>query len=126
MNLLADFLPRHFPQFQAERHVVIDAHVWIERVILENHRDVPVFGRHVVHAAAIDGNLPAADLLQAGQHPQGGGFAASGGTDQHDEFAVTHLKIEVADGGHLLSSVAGEDFIYILEDNFRHGGWCFP
>ena len=39
-------------QLQAEGHVVVDAHVRVERVVLEDHRDVAVLRRDVVDDAA--------------------------------------------------------------------------
>jgi hypothetical protein len=38
-------------QLQAEGHVLVDAHVRVERVVLEHHGDVAVLGRHVVDLA---------------------------------------------------------------------------
>ena len=36
-----DFLFRELPQFEAEGHVLIDRHVRIERIVLENYRLFP-------------------------------------------------------------------------------------
>jgi hypothetical protein len=56
---------------QPERHVLVDRHVRIERVVLENHRHVAVFRRHVVDHLAVDRDLAVADVLEPGDHPQG-------------------------------------------------------
>ena len=50
----------------------------IQGVALEHHGDVPVLGLHVVHQLAVDVQLAAGDILQPGDHPQGGGLAAAG------------------------------------------------
>ena len=69
----------------------------VQGVGLEDHGDVAVLGGHVVHDLAVDEQLALADLLQAGHHAQGGGLAAAGGADQHDELLVRDLQIEVVD-----------------------------
>ena len=43
----------------------------------EDHRDIPVLGLQVVDHLAVDLQRAAGDILQAGDHPQGGGFAAA-------------------------------------------------
>jgi hypothetical protein len=53
---------------QAERKVVEDRHVRIQRVGLEHHRDVALLGRHRVHDPAIDRDRPGADRLQTREH----------------------------------------------------------
>ena len=40
---------------------------------------------------------PLGDLLQTGDHAQGGGLAAAGGTDQNDELLVLDIQAEVAE-----------------------------
>jgi hypothetical protein len=52
-----------FPQLQAERHVVEHAHVRIQRVVLEHHRDVAVPRWHIIDHVAIDPDLAVGDLL---------------------------------------------------------------
>ena len=39
-DTLVDPLFRPFPHLEAERDVVIDGHVWIQRIVLKDHRDV--------------------------------------------------------------------------------------
>ena len=50
--------PRRPPVAQAERQVVVHAHVLIERVVLEHHGDVAVFRLQVVDDAVADGDVP--------------------------------------------------------------------
>jgi hypothetical protein len=60
--------PRHTASPQREGHVVVDGHVWVERVVLEHHRDVTVLRGHVVHGLAADANDALCDRLEAGDH----------------------------------------------------------
>ena len=87
----------HLAQLQGEGHVLIDRHMGIQGVALEDHGDVAVLGLHVVHQLAVDVQLALADLLQAGDHPQGGGLAAAGGADQDDELLIGDVQIELLD-----------------------------
>ena len=42
------------PQPEPEGHVVVHREVRVQGVVLEDHRDIPVFGRHVVHHPVTD------------------------------------------------------------------------
>ena len=110
-HLLVDLLLGHLAQLQGEGHVLIHGHVGIQGVALEHHGDVPVLGLHVVHPLAADEQVALGDVLQAGDHPQGGGLAAAGGAYQYDELLVRDLQVEVVDGGHLVVI----DLLYILQ-----------
>ena len=52
-------------------------HVRVERVALEDHRDVAILGRDVVDDPVADLEGPVGDLLEPGDHPQAGGLAAA-------------------------------------------------
>ena len=71
----------------------------VERIVLEHHGDVALFRRQVVDDALADADLAAGDVFQAGDHPQQGRFAAAGGADQHDEFAVADGDVDAMDDG---------------------------
>jgi hypothetical protein len=45
-----------------------------------------------------DQHLTRGDRFQAGHHAQRGGLAATGRSDQHEEFLVADLKVHVFDG----------------------------
>ncbi|MNI57148.1 hypothetical protein D3C73_1121900 [compost metagenome] len=79
-------------QLQAKGQVLGHGHVRVQRVTLEHHRDVAIFGCHVVDHAITDGQRAAADLFQPCHHPQQGRLAAAGRADQHHQFAVGHLE----------------------------------
>jgi hypothetical protein len=69
--------------------------VRIQRVVLEHHRDVALHRRQAVDQLRTDANLAGGDLLEPGDHPQGGGLAATGRTNQHQEFVIADLEVEV-------------------------------
>ena len=89
---------RHAPVAQAIGHVVVDAHMRIERVVLEHHGDVAVGRLDLVDDAAADIDLAAGDGLEARDHAQQRGLAAAGGADQHAELAVADLEVDALDG----------------------------
>ena len=81
-------------QLQAERHVLGDGHVRIQRVALEHHRDVAVLGLDVVDDLAVDGDRAGGDLLESRQHAQQRRLAAARRPDQHDELAVLDVEAD--------------------------------
>ena len=91
-------------ELEREGDVFIDGHVRIKRIVLEDHRDVAVFGRDVVHLLAVDEELAAADLLETGDHAQRGRLAAAARADEHDELLVGHVDIEVLHGDNAFVS----------------------
>ena len=78
---------------EGKGHVSGDIHVGVERVGLEHHRDVPLLGRCPGNVLVADEYLAARDRLQAGDHPEGGRFAASGRSDDDNEFAFVEMQI---------------------------------
>ena len=71
-DALLDLGLRGPPLLKAERHVLEDRHMRVERIVLEDHRDVPVpriGGRDVLVA---DEQPAGRRALQPGCHPQQG------------------------------------------------------
>ena len=66
----------------------------VECVVLENHGDIAVFWRYIVHQLTVNIELSAGDLLQSGHHTKCGGFAAPGRADQNDKFLVRDIQAE--------------------------------
>ena len=90
-----DFRLRISSQFQPEGHVFVDGHMGVQGVVLEDHRDVPVFGREVVRQASVNVDFPPGHVLQAGNQSEGGRFSASRRPDQHDELPIVNVEAEV-------------------------------
>ncbi len=71
----------------------------IQRVALEDHRDVAVLGVDVVDDAVTDGDGALAQLLEPGHQAQRRGLAAARRAEQHEQLAVGHVQRQVVDGG---------------------------
>ena len=113
---LGDLGLGELPHLEPEGHVVVDRHVRVQRVVLEHHRDVPVLRRQIVDVPVADGDLAGGDLLEPGDHSQGGRLAAPGWADQHDEFLVSDVEVHVLDGMDLVVLL-----VQVLHHHLGHG-----
>ena len=102
-------------QPQAERHVFGNRHVRIERIVLEHHRDVAIFRRHVVDDVAADHDVAVGDVLQPRDHPQRGRLSAPRWSHQHDKLVVGDIEIDAA---HRLNLVV--TFDHLTQHNVSH------
>ena len=94
-HLLMDHIGVLLAQGQGKGHVFIDGHVAVQGVVLEHHGHIAVLGGGLGDVPAIQEQLAARDILQAGHHAQGGGLAAAGRADQDDQLAVLDVHVEV-------------------------------
>ena len=69
----------------------------VEREQLEYEGDVSIGGLQSLHRLAVDQDVPAVDLLEAGDRAQRRRFAAAGGPEQHHELAVPDFQVEFPD-----------------------------
>src|SRR5215470_15359160 len=81
------------PHLEPEGHIVVDGHVGVEGVVLEDYGDVAIFGREVVDKLVADVDFAGGDLFQAGHHPQRRGLAAARWSDEDDELLVVDLEV---------------------------------
>ena len=103
-DALLDLRFRILSQFQTECHVVVDAHMRVERVVLENHRDVTVFRRKIVDALVANQDIALRDLFETGDHSQGRRLSTARRADENDELPVGNLKAEILHRGDFLAS----------------------
>ena len=89
---------RRPPHLEAVGHVLADAHVRVERVALEDHRDVASSRRQVGDVDAVDPDLARGRLLEPGDGTQERRLAAPGRPDEDDELAVGDREADVVDG----------------------------
>ncbi len=66
LDTLCNLVLGGLAQLEAEGHVVVDRHVGVESVALEDHGDVTVFGSHVVDHAVANVDVPFGGLFQTG------------------------------------------------------------
>ena len=82
--------------FQAEGDVIENGHIAEQGVVLEDEADAPLGSGNVVDPAAVDEDVAAVGILQAGQHAQNRRLAAAAGTEEGDELALVDAKGNVA------------------------------
>ena len=107
---------------QAERQVVVHAHVLIERVVLEHHGDVAVLRLQAVDDPVADGDGAAGDVFQARDHAQRRGLAAARRSDQYHELVVGDMQVEILHGG----DAARIGLVHVAEGDFRHAQTFSP
>ena len=79
---------------QRKGDVAVDAHMRIERIGLEYHRQA-AFGRRLVgHVLAIDDDAAAAQVLKTSDHAQQGRLSAAGRADEDNELAIIDFKVD--------------------------------
>jgi hypothetical protein len=107
-------------QAQPEGDVVVHAHVRVQRVVLEHHRDVAVARRDIVHAPLADVNLAFGWVFQPRQHTQRGRLPAARRSHQHHKLAWLDVQRQVVDRRHRAEALG-----YLLEA-YTLCGHCSP
>jgi hypothetical protein len=100
-----------------EGDVLADAEVGVERVVLEDHRDVALLRRQVVDDAAADRHRAVGDVLEPRDHAERRRLPAAGGADEHEELAVVDVEREAEDGLHAVVV----DLVDLVEGDVGHG-----
>src|SRR5581483_11087287 len=119
---LPDLLLRRPLDLQREGDVVVDGEVRVERVALEDHRDVAALRREPVDHPLPDPHDAVADLLEAGDHTERRRLAAAGRPDEHHELAVLDRELQPVDG----TGAVAEDLRDLLERDPRHYSFTAP
>ena len=102
--------------FQAKRHVVVDRHMRIERIVLEDHRDITGLGGNIIHANPVNNQFTRADLLEAGNHSQRRGFPTARWTDEDNKFFVFNFEVEILHHVDLVII----DFLNVFQRQLSH------
>ena len=69
-DLGSDVAPAHSVHSQSEANILLDAHVGVQSVGLEDHRHASFRGIEIGHIARSNPDLAAAHLLEPGDHPE--------------------------------------------------------
>ena len=69
-----------------------------QRVALEHHADVALFGRQRGDVLAVEQDGAGVRFDEAGDGAKGGGFAAAAGSEQRHQLAIGNLQVEIVDG----------------------------
>ncbi|CEI76402.1 Phenol hydroxylase [Pseudomonas aeruginosa] len=104
-------------QVEGEGEVPAHRHVRVQRVGLEDHRQVAFRRRGVGDVRAVEGDAAAAGLFEAGDQAQQGRLAAAGGADEDYELAVADVEVDALDDG-----LAVEAFLQVADLEISHGG----
>ena len=115
-HALFDLRLRQLPEPQAEREVLLHRHVRVERVVLEDHRDVALLRRQLVDHLLADADLAVRDLLEPREHAQCRRLAAAGRADDDQELGVLDDEIELLHGQRAVVV----DLRHLLERDLRH------
>ena len=100
-HLHRNFRLWHFTHLERECHVFEDRHVWIERIVLKDHRYIAVLWFERDHAFAIDPDVAAVELLEAGEHPERRRLAAAARAEQDEELAVGDVEGQALHRGRI-------------------------
>src|SRR6185312_11540534 len=69
--------PIDLPHLQTKREIVANGLVWVERVALEDHRQIALLRRHVRDRLSIDEDAPTRRSIEAGNQPKDRALAAA-------------------------------------------------
>src|SRR2546428_196757 len=95
-----DLRTRHGNHAQRKSDVLVDAHVRIQRVALEHHRDVPRAGLALRDVDAFHDHAPCIVRLEAGENTQRRRLARARGSQQGEELAGRDRQIDAVQHRH--------------------------
>ena len=88
----------HAAQLEPEAEVLVHAHVRVERVVLEHHRDVAVARPQLRSRPRSPIRMrPSVTSSRPGDHPQQRRLAAARRADEHHELAVADVEVDRVD-----------------------------
>ena len=113
-DAFGDFSARQSLLHQAERDILLNAHMREERVRLEHHVRRPLVRRDVTHVCAGNEDAALVGLLEPGDQTHQRRLAATGGPKQRKEFACRDVEADLVDRRD-----RAEAFRHLLETNER-------
>ncbi len=112
------------PALQAEGHVLRDAHVRKQRIVLEHHADAALLGADPATAGddlAGDLDLALVGAVEPGDQAQRGRLAAAAGADDQQDLAGRDLEVELAQRLDLAIALADAAQAQLGSGLCRHG-----
>ena len=82
---------------QGERHVLVNAQVWIEDMRLENEGDIAFGRRFVVNTNVIQVDSAFFGFVQPSDTTKRSRFSGTRLTEKHKEFFVSDIEIDVVE-----------------------------
>ena len=110
---------RQFAHDERNGQVLSDRHVRVERVGLENHRDVAILRRHAIDGPTVDPDLSRGRRFETRDDPQQRRFSASGRSQQTDELAVGDIERHPVQHGGLVVALCD-----VADGNCGHRDEC--
>src|SRR5690349_25170579 len=115
---LIDDAPRLLSNREPEGEVVPNGHVRIERVILEDHRDVALLRRKIGDIPLANANHAIGDALESRHQSQHRRLPAARRSNEHEELAIRDFQTEIA-GSYIAVRV---NLVDVLERYPCHSG----
>ena len=85
---------RHAVHAEREADVLLERHVRVERVVLEDHRDVALARRGEGHVGAVDEHAAGVGDLEAGDDAQRRRLAGAGRAEEGEELAGRDAEVD--------------------------------
>ena len=86
---------------ERKAHILADRHLRIERVVLENHRNVAILRAHKRYVTVVNDQTAFVDRFEASEHSQRGRLSRSRWPDEYQEFAVGDVQVELVNCANL-------------------------
>ena len=87
---------------QAERHVVLDAHMRVKRIVLKHHGDIALVRFQIGDVVAVEHDPSAARPLQPGDAGERRALAAAAWSKEGQELTIVDPDVEAIDSAHLI------------------------
>ncbi|MPL94335.1 hypothetical protein SDC9_40488 [bioreactor metagenome] len=123
---LPELVPRGLLDPQGKGNVLEDVQVGPHGEGLEDHAQPPLLRRDVEvlrfhrHGLVTQPDFPFRQVLEPGDHAEGGGLPAAGGTEEGEALPFPDLEVEVVHRCHPVASPGDEFLGHVLQRNLAH------
>jgi len=99
LHLAGDAVPGCALRLEREGDVLCHREMRVERVALEDHRDLPGARREIVDQPPADQDVAGGLGLQSGDHPEQRGLSTTRRPEEHQELALVDREVDAVHGG---------------------------